>query len=156
MSPATVLVFRVEGQRFALPAAAVERVVRAVEVTPLPGAPPLVLGVVDVGGRVLPVLDLRGRLELPPRRLRVDDQLVIVDTGMRSVVLPIDEADGVVDEPAVLAGSALASGSRGPLRGVLQLDGGMAWIHDLERLFLPAEAEAFDRALREPHDQALA
>ena len=59
------VVFGLGGQR---PAGVVERVVQAVEITPLPGAPDGMLGVIDVAGRVLPVFDLRQRLELPPRR----------------------------------------------------------------------------------------
>ena len=59
---AQLVVFRLDERRYALPLAVVERVVRAVDVTPLPKAPPMVLGVIDVHGRVLPVLN-RGVLE---------------------------------------------------------------------------------------------
>ena len=53
------VVFRLDKQRYALSLAAVERVVRAAEVTLLPNAPPIVLGAIDVGGRVLPVFNVR-------------------------------------------------------------------------------------------------
>ena len=55
----TIVVFLVDGQRYALPLSAVDRAVRAVAVTPLPEMPPQVLGAINVHGRVLPVLSLR-------------------------------------------------------------------------------------------------
>ena len=67
--PAQLVVFRLNGQRYALPLAAVERIVCAVEVTPLPGAPPVVLGVINVAGCVLPVFNIRRRFLLPEREV---------------------------------------------------------------------------------------
>jgi purine-binding chemotaxis protein CheW len=46
--------FSVDTRRFALPLDAVERVVRAAEYTPLPLAPDVVLGALDVAGEILP------------------------------------------------------------------------------------------------------
>ena len=62
-----VLVFEVEGQRYGLPTADVRELVRAVTITPLPNAPAVIEGVVNVRGRVLPVLDMRARFRLPAR-----------------------------------------------------------------------------------------
>lgn len=64
-----LVVFRLDAQRFALPLTAVERVVRAVAVTLLPDAPAIVLGAIDVHGRVLPVLNVRRRFNLPQREI---------------------------------------------------------------------------------------
>ena len=61
-APDSVLVARVGDRRLALPAAAVERILRMAEVTPLPGAPPGVAGVLNVQGSVLAVVDSRPRL----------------------------------------------------------------------------------------------
>jgi purine-binding chemotaxis protein CheW len=62
-----LVVFRLDERRYALPLAAVERVVRSVTVTPLPGAPAIVLGGINVHGRVLPVLNVRRRFRMPDR-----------------------------------------------------------------------------------------
>ncbi len=47
------MVFKLDDQPYALPLAVVERIVRAVEVTPLPDAPRIMLGVVDVEDEAL-------------------------------------------------------------------------------------------------------
>lgn len=62
-----LVVFRLDERRYALPLSVVERVIRAVEVTPLPKAPPIVLGAIDVQGRVVPVLNVRRRFLMPDR-----------------------------------------------------------------------------------------
>ena len=75
------VLFRVENQRCALPLDSVERVVRAVEITPVPGAPKIVLGAICVAGTVLPVLNMRQRLGLPERNVSPDDQFLIGHAG---------------------------------------------------------------------------
>ena len=62
-----IVVFALDEQRYALHLLAVERVVRAVEVTALPEAPEIVLGVVNVKGRIVPVINVRRRFRLPER-----------------------------------------------------------------------------------------
>jgi len=52
---------------------AVEKVVRAVEITPLPKAPEIVVGVINAQGRILPVLDIRKRFRLPAREMKPDE-----------------------------------------------------------------------------------
>jgi len=95
-----LVVFRLAEQRYALPLAAVERIVWAAEVTPLPKAPRIVLGVIDVAGQVLPVLNVRPRFRLPEHEISPADQFLIVRTAQRTVVLVIDEAQGVIERPS--------------------------------------------------------
>jgi len=49
-------VFALDGQRYALALHQVQRVIRVVAITPLPQAPAIVLGVIDLGGVVIPSL----------------------------------------------------------------------------------------------------
>jgi purine-binding chemotaxis protein CheW len=88
-----LVVLALDEQRLAVPLATVDRIVRAVEVTPLPGAPQVVLGVINVQGAVLPVINLRRRCRLPEREIETTDMLVIAHTTRRSVALLVDRAD---------------------------------------------------------------
>ena len=54
-----LVLFALDEQRFALALSSVERIVRVVDVTPLPSAPPIVLGIINVKGEVVPVYDGR-------------------------------------------------------------------------------------------------
>ena len=69
-----MVVFALDEPRYALLLSAVEKVVRAVEITPLPKAPEIVVGVINAQGRILPVLDIRKRFRLPAREMKPDDR----------------------------------------------------------------------------------
>lgn len=144
-----LVVFRVNEQRYALSLAAVERVVRAAEVTQLPNAPPIVLGAIDVGGRVLPVFNVRRRFGLRDRDITPADQFLIARTTSRAVVLVIDDAQGVIECPQA---EIIESGDIMPrlehVEGVLRLDDGLVLIHDLETFLSLDEARALDEAMK--------
>lgn len=145
-----MVVFLVERQRYGLPLEIVERILRAVEVTPLPQAPEIVLGAIDVEGRVLPVLNLRRRLGLPERTIEPIQQLVLAQTARRTVVLVIDEVVEVAEMPetGIVEPAQVAPGLE-HLRGVAQLADGLVLIYDLERFLSLEEECALDRALEE-------
>ena len=140
--------FLLDAARYALPLAAVERIVRAVEVTHLPGAPPIVLGAIDVQGRVLPVFDIRRRFGLPERDIDPADQFVIAHTANRTVALVVDEAQGVLQSPAsdTISAASIATGLE-HLRGVIRRPDGLVLIQDLDLFLSPAESRALDEAL---------
>jgi purine-binding chemotaxis protein CheW len=149
-SGARWVVFRIESSRYALPLASVERIVRAAQVTPLPLAPPAVLGALDVHGDILPVFDLRRRFRLRERALDPADHFLIARAGLRRVVLVIDQPLGVVDQPtdALIEADALTP-DLAHVRGVLRLPDGLVVIQDLEGLLTAAESLALDVALAE-------
>lgn len=142
------VVFRLDECRYALPLNDVVRIVRAAEVTPLPKAPPIVLGVIDIEGDVLPVCNLRRRLQLKDRPVTADDHFLLAFTARRTVVLVIDEALGVVEHPAVatIPAASIAPGLE-HVRGVLALEDGLVLIHDLEKFLSLEEVRTLDEAL---------
>ena len=76
-----LLVFEIGDGRFGIDLGTVQEVVRAVLISPLPGGPPVVEGVIDVRGRIVPVYDLRARFAANPRALRADDLFVLARAG---------------------------------------------------------------------------
>lgn len=146
--PADILVFEVEGTRYAVAAEVVQELVRAVAVTPLPEPPAVVEGVINVRGTVVPVFDLRRRFHLPPKPMEPSDQLVVARAGQRTVALHVDRVLDVVKiAPDALAGSdALGAGSR-YVAGVAKLADGLVLIHDLSTFLSEAESEMLDASL---------
>ena len=146
--PVQLIVFRLGEQRYALPLAVVERIVQAVEITLLPDAPAIVLGAIDVAGRILPVLDIRQRFQLLSRGINPTDQFLIARTPRRTVVLAVDEALGVIETSAdeIVAAAGIVPGLD-YVQGVVQLDDGLVLIHDLESFLSLDEERALDEAL---------
>ncbi len=143
-----LVVFALECQRYALPLAAAQTVARAVEVTPLPKAPAIVLGVINVRGQIIPVLDIRQRFGLPQREIDLSDQFIIARTAKRAVALVVDRVVGVLTRPAefVIASDAIVPGLD-YVHGVVKLDDDLIFIHDLDTFLSLDEENALEEAL---------
>ncbi len=137
----TLAVFTLDAQRYAIHLSNVERVIRVVELTPLPQAPEIVLGVVNVQGRIVPVVNIRKRFRLPEREMNLSDQLIIAHTSRRTVGLMVDTVIGVLDrsEKEVIAAEKILP-NLVHVEGVVKLEDGMVLIHDLDK-FLSLEEE---------------
>jgi purine-binding chemotaxis protein CheW len=145
-----LLVFAVDGHRLALELDAVERVVSMVAIAPLAGAPDAVLGAVDVAGEVVPVYDVRRRLELAPRDYGADAVLLLARTARRRVALAADEVAGVreIGDAPVTAADELPPGTR-HAAGAVAVEDGLVVIHDLEAFLSEEEERRLARALAE-------
>jgi purine-binding chemotaxis protein CheW len=143
-----IVVFTLDEPRCALDLAAVERIVRAVEITPLPKAPEIVLGVINIQGRILPVVDIRHRFQLPARELSLEQRFIVARASRRPVALVVDSVVGVRE----LESHALVSAERdlalgAYLKGVAKLEDGLLLIYDLDRFLALDEELALDAAL---------
>lgn len=147
-TPNQIVVFALDEQRYALPLSAVERVVRAVEITPLPKAPEVVLGVIDAQGQVIPVVDVRRRFRLPSRPVDEDDRLILARTSRRRVALVADSVAGV-HEPAdrEMVSAKLELPFAEYIQGVAKTPDGLILIHDLDRFLSLDEEQLLDAAL---------
>lgn len=143
-----LVVFALERQRYALPLAAAQAVARAVEVTPLPKAPAIVLGVINVRGQIIPVLNIRQRFGLPQREIDLSDQFIIARTAKRAVALVVDTVVGVLTRPSesVIAPEAIVPGLD-YVQGVVKLDDDLIFIHDLDTFLSLDEENALEEAL---------
>ncbi len=147
--PDLIIVFSLNGQRYALPLQTVERAVRVVAINVLPMAPAIVRGVINFMGAVLPVIDLRRRFALPPRELALSDILLVVRSARRRMALLVDAVQEVAACPArqfAVLERAVAGGAQ--LAGVLKLEDGLVFISDLDRLLALEEEQALDQALQ--------
>lgn len=146
--PREVLVFTLEGHRYALPLEDVCELVRAVRLTPLPRAPSVVEGLLNLRGELLPVLDMRRRFRLPARPLSSADHLVVAQAGPRRVSLRVDRAEGLL---SLEAGQwDMAPGELpgvGYVAGALKLPDGLVLLHDLRTFLSEAEALELEEAL---------
>lgn len=94
--PGPWLLTLLAGKRYALPVPWLREVMRGQPADPIPGGPPALLGVMHVRGEVLPVLDLRLPLALPPHDPEQVGTLVIVDIHPESFALRVDAVADVI------------------------------------------------------------
>jgi purine-binding chemotaxis protein CheW len=135
--------FLLEGRRFAVELARVERVLRMVALEAVPQGPPIVEGVFNLQGTVVPVINLRRRLRLPERAPKASDHLLVVRSARRTLALLVDAVENIitVDARRLTAPDAIVPGLEF-VRGIARLpDEGMVFIQDIDAC-LSLEEEA--------------
>jgi purine-binding chemotaxis protein CheW len=143
-----MLLFELATQRFALAVADVVEVVQAVAVRSLPNAPPVVEGVINLRGEVLPVLDIRARFGLAPKAVEVSDHFLIVRAGPRRVVLRVDRALTLHMLPALGIEQAINLPRGLPhIAGIAMLADELVLVHDLRAFLSDLECGQLTRAL---------
>ena len=149
MSEAGQLVmFLLDDCRYAVRLAAVRRIVPLVDITRLPQAPDIVRGVINVEGRVIPVIDIRRRFRLPERESSLNDQIILAQAGRHAVALIVDAALGVIDAPATMIAQIdeILPGLE-HVAGLVKRADGLILIHDLDTFLSLEEAEKLEGAL---------
>lgn len=141
-------VFVLDGQQYALRLSAVERVLPMIAIAPLPRAPAIALGVINLHGRVVPVVDIRRRFGRPSRDYGVSGHLLVARTSRRGLVLPVDEVLGIreVAPEAVTSADAVLPGI-GQVAGIVALENGLLFIHDLDTFLSLDEERQLGEAL---------
>jgi len=137
-----LLVFALAGLQCALEISKIERIVPAVAISPVPQAPAIVLGLVNVQGRILPVLNIRRLFRLPAIETSPADRMVIARTANRPVVMVVDDVLGVqeFDEEDIVTPDQVYPGIE-YLDGVTGIGAGIIYIYDLDS-FLSSEEDA--------------
>lgn len=148
MRPPTIVVFVIDSQHYGVALQTVERIIRLIAYHPLPRAPEIVAGIINVQGSVLPVIDLRRRFNLPSREPRLSDHLVLVRTPRRRLALLVDEARGLeaVPESAWAPASTILPRTA-YLAGAVKREDGLILIHDLDACLSLDEEHALALAL---------
>jgi purine-binding chemotaxis protein CheW len=95
-----LLEFRLASERYAIESRHVQEVHPLRELTPLPGTPPFVLGIVNVRGRMLPVFDLKRFFDLPEQGLTDLHRIIRVAGGDLELGVLADVVVGVHSVPA--------------------------------------------------------
>jgi purine-binding chemotaxis protein CheW len=143
-----LVVFTLDAQLYALPLASVQRVVRMVEVTPLPKAPEIVLGVIDVHGSIIPVMSMRRRFGRPEPEASLNGQLIVADTGTRCVALVVTSVTGVIERTVeeVTEAEKIVPGAQ-YVEGISKLEDGIVFIHNVDRFLSKKEDQQLDGLL---------
>lgn len=139
--------FRIGKEYFGVDIAQVQEIVRVPEVTPVPEAPWFMEGVINLRGRIVPVIDFRKRLKLGVAERTRSSRVLIVELNKRPVGLLVDAASEVLKLPqeAVEPPPELISGI-----GVEYITGVGRWgdrliiLLDLGKVFSPEEVKRLE------------
>jgi purine-binding chemotaxis protein CheW len=143
MSPTRLCTFRLGGMLLGLPVSDVQEIVRASAITPVPLAPPLVRGLVNLRGQVLPAIDLRWRLGMERAGSEPGIHVILSRDG-ELISLPVDSIDDVMnlaDHRRLPAPETLDGPLRDSCRAAWDLADELLLELDPERLLVFREGE---------------
>ncbi len=88
--------FRLEGETYGINVMQVQEVLRYTEIAPVPGAPDYVLGIINLRGNVVTVIDTRTRFGLPPNEITDNTRIVIIEADKQVIGILVDSVAEVV------------------------------------------------------------
>jgi purine-binding chemotaxis protein CheW len=114
----------------------VQEVLRFQQMTPVPRAPEVIEGLINLRGQIVTAIDMRRRLRLPPRGGDKSPMNIVVRTSDGAVSLLVDEIGDVLDMDATTyerPPENLEPAARELIRGVYKLKGRLLLVLDAER-----------------------
>lgn len=89
--------FHLENEKYGIKVMQVQEVLRMTEIAPVPGAPHYVLGIINLRGNVVTVIDTRRRFGLPDAEADDETRIVIIEADNNVVGILVDSVAEVVD-----------------------------------------------------------
>ncbi|MES9845135.1 MAG: chemotaxis protein CheW [Candidatus Sedimenticola sp. PURPLELP] len=139
-----LVTFSLAEERYGLNVMQVQEVLRVGEITPVPGSPSYVLGIINLRGNVVTVIDARSHFGLPGAEIGPASRILIIESERQVVGMLVDRVAEVVElalediAPAPNLGNAESSRY---IQGVATLEGGLLVVVDLNNLLTEEEWE---------------
>ena len=136
--------FELERETYGISVSDVREVLRFTEIAPVPGAPSYVVGIINLRGNVVTVIDTRKRFGLGPKENDDATRIVIIEIDGQEVGILVDSVAEVVDLRLSAIEAAPNVGNEETSRyiqGVTSLDGNLLIIVDLNKLLSEEELQ---------------
>ncbi len=91
--------FMLEGEKYGIDVMKVKEVLRNIEIAPVPGAPNYILGIINLRGNVVTIIDTRTRFGLPQKEVDENTRVIVIETEDQSVGILVDAIAEVADIP---------------------------------------------------------
>ena len=146
-----LVTFEVGQEEYAVDILAVQEINRMLQITRVPQSPPDVEGVINLRGRIIPVIDLRKRFGLEADGQRsADSRIIVVEVGGRVIGFIVDRVHEVlrISSSIVDPTPTMATGTDAEyIQGVGKLDDRLLILLDLDKLFCGKTLKQVDQAL---------
>jgi purine-binding chemotaxis protein CheW len=143
-----ILLFTLDEQLYALFLQDVVKVIHAVEIRHLPKAPEIISGIINVQGKIIPIINIRNRFGLAERKPDSDDRIIIADTGKRQIAFLADTVTDIKDlSTSQFADLKTTLPSAEYIKGVAKIENELIVIYDLEDFLSLHEEKELDKAI---------
>jgi purine-binding chemotaxis protein CheW len=140
-----LIAFRVGGQEFCVNVMSVREIRGWTPATAMPHAPSYMLGVINLRGAVLPIIDFSARLGMKPAEPTVRHVIIVAQVKSQVVGLLVDAVSDILtvaDGDIQPTPDITSDFERSFARGVLAIEGRMICLVELDQVFPQEEREA--------------
>lgn len=150
------LVFTVDDQFYALSVDAVKQIIRSVQLIFLPEAPEFLLGLINMGGEMIPVINIRKQFKVPGKSISLSDRIVIARTHFYTIAFIADQIESIIELPQsdITPSEDIFPRMEDYIIGTAQYNYHTVLIYDINSLFPETEIEKITRHLN--YDKELA
>lgn len=137
-----VVVFMLHEQVYGIDIESVIEIIKMESITKVPGTPDFVEGVINIRGKVIPVLDLCKRMNMPKSEVSASTRVIIVEAGGVTVGMLVDAVSEVLSFPASSVEPPppiIADSSIDALKGIALVDGQLIILLDLAKVLYDEE-----------------
>lgn len=134
-----LIVFSVDGNRMAINLEIVERVVSSAALAPVVGAPPVVLGLLNLHGIPVPVISMRIKLNLNNRAMYPSDEIIILRRRGCILGLAVDDVEGVSSDVEIFPFDSATETTA--VSATARLDDGLVMVQNVEHESFAIENE---------------
>lgn len=136
--------FVVGTEEFAIPILSVQEINRMMTITRVPQSPPFIEGVINLRGKIIPVMDLRKRFGMEAQAVNADARIIVVEVASRVIGFTVDRVNevlrigaNIVEPPPAMVCGVDAD----YVQGVGKLADRLLILLNLERLFNSQDVE---------------
>ena len=147
-----LVVFDLDSEAYGVDIGAVREIIRLQEITRVPRTPDFVEGVINLRGKVIPVVDLRKRFMLPVAEQNDDNRIVVIDIGGQDIGIVVDavtEVLRILTESVEPPSSVITTADSDYLMGICKLESRMIILLDLERVLSEEEKSVLSDASKD-------
>lgn len=144
-----LVTFVVGSEEFAISILSVQEINRMMQITRVPQSPPFIEGVINLRGKIIPVMDLRKRFGVEANKDSSDSRIIVVEVSGRVIGFTVDRVNEVlrinadiVEPPPSMVSSGVDSDY---VQGVGKLDDRLLILLNLDRLFSDEDLKSVDK-----------
>jgi purine-binding chemotaxis protein CheW len=95
-----LVTFKIGNEEFGINILLVQEIIKMLQITKIPNTPEYVEGIINLRGKIIPVVDLRSRLGMNKKDMNKDSRVIVVEVDNKTIGFIVDSVNEVIRIPA--------------------------------------------------------
>jgi len=144
-----LVTFKVDNEEFAVDILKVQEINKMITITRIPNAPPFVEGVINLRGKIIPIVDLRKRLGFEGKSYDKSTRIIVIELDgmvLGFIVDSVSEVLRISDSTVEPPPSLVAGVESDYIEGVGKLDNRLLILLELKKIFSASDRKELEKA----------